>query len=62
MFGQSAIFTTATGDPTATPVPGFPVSLRGSFAGLMMATIPEPTGFALVGLGLAALLVFRRRN
>jgi len=59
-FGQSAIATTATGDPLATPVPGFPVSLRLTFAGFPI--IPEPTSFALAGLGLAALLVFRRRN
>jgi hypothetical protein len=62
MFGQSAIATTATGDPLTTPVPGFPVSLRPTFAGLLMPIIPEPTSFALAGLGLAALLVFRRRN
>ena len=61
MVGQSAIATTATGDPLATPVPGFPVSLRYTFAGFPQAIIPEPTSFALAGLGLAALLVFRRR-
>jgi len=62
ILGQSAIATTATGDPLATPVPGFPVSLRPTFAGLNLSPIPEPTGFALAGLGLAALLVFRRRR
>ena len=62
MVGQSAIATTATGDPLATPVPGFPVSLRGTFGGFPQAIIPEPTSFALAGLGLAALLVFRRRR
>ena len=66
-ISASAIATTTTGDPLATPVPGFPVSLRPTFAGLMgpllaIAPIPEPTSFALVGLGLAALLVFRRRR
>jgi hypothetical protein len=60
-FGQSAIATTTTGDPLATPVPGFPVSLRPTFAGLILG-VPEPTSFALAGLGLAALLVFRRRR
>jgi hypothetical protein len=35
-FGQSAIATTTTGDPTATPVPGFPVSLRPTFAGMTL--------------------------
>jgi len=61
-LGQSAIATTATGDPTATPVPGFPVSLRPTFAGIFFSPIPEPTSFALAGLGLAALLVFRHRR
>ena len=66
-ISASAIATTTTGDPLATPVPGFPVSLRPTFAGLMgpllaIAPIPEPTSFALAGLGLAALLVFRRRR
>jgi hypothetical protein len=60
-FGQSAIATTATGDPLATPVPGFPVSLRPTFPGLILG-MPEPSTSALAGLGLAALLVFRRRN
>jgi len=65
-FGESAIYTTATGDPTTTP-PGTAIGLKNTFGGLMtVATaiqpIPEPTSFALAGLGLAALLVFRRRN
>ena len=60
-FGQSAIATTTTGDPLASPVPGLPVSLRYTFAGLIMGS-PEPSPSALAGLGLAALLVFRRRR
>lgn len=59
--GESVIATTATGDPTATPQ-GVPVSLSGTFAGLTLAPIPEPSTFTLAGLGLAALLVLRRRR
>jgi len=63
-MGMSGIALTSTGDPTATP-PGGAVSLKTTFAGMTLApvvVIPEPTSFALAGLGLAALLVFRRRS
>jgi len=63
-IGVSAIDSIAkTGDPTATP-PGTAVSLRPTFTGITLAPIvvPEPATFALAGLGLAALLVFRRRS
>jgi len=33
-----------------------------AYNGLVLAPIPEPTIFALAGLGAAALLIFRRRN
>jgi hypothetical protein len=61
-FGQSAIATTATGDPTAIPVPGFPVSLRPTFAGMVIVWTPEPSTSALVGLGGIMLMLFRRRR
>ena len=62
MFGESAIATTATADPTTTP-PGVPVFLRPTFAGMTLTpNIPEPSTFALAGLGAAALLIFRRRK
>jgi hypothetical protein len=60
-LGVSAIDTTVTGNPGTTP-PGTAVSLRPTFTGITLAPIPEPTTFALAGLGLAALLVFRRRS
>jgi hypothetical protein len=59
-FGQSAIFTTATGDPTTTPA-GLPVNIRDTFGGIIMGT-PEPSTFALAGLGAVLLVMFRRRR
>jgi hypothetical protein len=62
-MGISPVFTTPSGNPLTTP-PGSAQSISGIFTGMTLApvVIPEPTSFALAGLGLAALLVFRRRN
>jgi hypothetical protein len=65
-FGISPVFTTTSGNPFTTP-PGTASSISTTFTGigsygLAPIGIPEPTGFALAGLGLAALLVFRRRR
>lgn len=54
-------FTAATGNPPILPAVPITYGAAG-FNGLVLAPIPEPTSFALAGLGLAALLVFRRRN
>jgi hypothetical protein len=63
MFGESSVFTTATSSLLGTPSPPLPVNLRTTFGGMtLVPNIPEPATFALAGLGLAALLVFRRRN
>src|ERR1019366_8713467 len=62
-INESPIFTTATGNPLTTPVPGFPVDLKGTFGGMgLVPIIPEPSTCALAGLGLAVLLVFRGRR
>jgi len=61
MLGESAVFTTTTANPTSTP-PGTPSSLTTFTGPLVFSPIPEPSTFALAGLGLAALLVFRRRS
>jgi hypothetical protein len=55
----------ATGNPLATP-PTIPAGLTygatGGFDGIIMGSIPEPTSFALAGIGLATLLILRRRK
>jgi hypothetical protein len=54
--GHSAAFTM-----TAVSSPGFPL-LTGNFANSFAVAAPEPSTFALAGLGLASLLIFRRRK
>jgi len=63
-IGVSSVFATTTGNPTTVP-PGTPVSLNSTFTGMTLATVssvPEPSTFALAGLGAAALMIFRRRK
>jgi hypothetical protein len=60
MVGASTTaFTMATGgvDPLVPPP-----SLSTTFTGLTLQPVPEPSTFALAGLGAAALLIFRRRK
>jgi hypothetical protein len=64
--GQSPLFTgVGTGNPTTIP-PGTPSGLTDTFtAGALVlapTATPEPSTFALAGLGAAAMLILRRRK
>lgn len=62
--GGVLAFSNPTSDYTAVPTPT-PPTLTGWGSDLVMLTlapVPEPTTFALAGLGAAALLIFRRRK
>jgi hypothetical protein len=61
MVNVSGKFHTAVGDGSTVP-PGAPVLMSGTFTGLTLQPVPEPSTFALAGLGAAALLIFRRRK
>jgi len=50
---------TGTTDPPSTV---FVTAGAAGFNGLVLAPVPEPSTFALAGLGAAALLIFRRRK
>lgn len=58
--GVSDKFTSATGGTGDPPSPSIPLST--TFGGATLAPVPEPSTFALAGLGAAALLIFRRRS
>lgn len=57
---RSVVFSNPLGNPQATP-PGTPTDFTGMPA-LVLTAIPEPSTFALAGLGAAALFIFRRRK
>jgi hypothetical protein len=61
--GRSGIFNVTAIGGTANPTAPFLTS-AGTIAGLSfnLYNIPEPSSFALAGLGAAALLIFRRRK
>lgn len=60
-LGKSTLLNLAgTGDPAGLP-PTNPTSLTG-FNGFQLTAVPEPSSFALAGLGMASLLIFRRRK
>lgn len=54
-------FAVVTGNPTATP-PGTPANLVGLTSFSLAGPVPEPTTMALLGLGAAGVLMFRRRS
>jgi len=60
-MGYSSVFSMGTGGAGAPPSPPISLTTIPAFTGVLL-TIPEPTTFALAGLGAAALLIFRRRS
>jgi hypothetical protein len=58
--GESSVFSNPLGNPNAQP-PGIPTDFTGMPA-IILQPVPEPSTFALAGLGAAALLIFRRRK
>lgn len=59
IVGQSAVFSITPVAPDAATIPTLADT---TYAGFTVAIIPEPSTFALAGLGLAGLLIFRRRK
>lgn len=59
--GKTAMFQNPTANPAASPPPA-PAPLSGWTAPLVVTPIPEPSTIALAGLGLASLLIIRRRK
>jgi len=57
---SSPVFNNPLGNSAASP-PGTPTDFTGMPA-IVLVPVPEPSTFALAGLGAAALLIFRRRK
>jgi hypothetical protein len=61
-WALSNIFSVTTGAPNGGPPPTVPATMVGLTTFHLNTVIPEPSTFALAGLGAAALLLFRRRK
>jgi hypothetical protein len=63
-FGQSAVGQFATVAAPSTPGNVFTTTIPGNIAidGFTLASVPEPSTIALIGLGLAGLIFIRRRK
>ena len=62
--GGALAWSNGTGNPNGSP-PTTPVALTfgtTGYNGLVLTGVPEPSTFALAGLGAAALMIFRRRK
>lgn len=59
VYGSSGVFSVVSGNPTASP-PTTPAVMVGMNSFSLI--VPEPSTFALAGLGAAALMIFRRRK
>ena len=62
VYGFSSVATKVLGDGSAIPSTSLFGTTTGLIPGFVMSPVPEPTTFALAGLGAAALLIFRRRK
>lgn len=61
---ESAVFTATPGASLSYPsiVPGGPAASTWASGNLVVGMVPEPNSMAIAGLGIASMLVFRRRK
>lgn len=57
--GRSALFQGTTTANAQAPVPDFP---QGAWQNFQVSSVPEPSTFALIGLGIGSMLFLRRRS
>jgi hypothetical protein len=62
--GESPVFTAVSGSLLYNPLtlPGAPSNSTWANGPILLTSVPEPSTFALAGLGIAGLLIFRRRK